>query len=258
VPVSVEDLQRMRWLDEQYTAPPLYGSRRMTAWLRRQGYAVKHKRVGRLMRQMGLEAIDAKPRLSQPAEGHEISPYLLRGVTVSRAHQVWSADITYSRLRSGLVSLVAVMDWCSRFVLSWAMSITMDGALCVEALDRALVRGRPEIFNTDQGAQFTSRVCTARLKEGGVQISMDGLGRALDKVSVERLWRTVKSEEVYLRDDQPGRDAWQGLGQYFAFYNQERLHPALAYRTPAAVYGGIGEQPLPTDAGAEVQGGPRP
>jgi putative transposase len=247
----------MRLLDEQYTATPFYGSRRMTAWLRRQGYAVNHKRVGRLMRQMGLEAIYAKPRLSQPAEGHEIYPYLLRGVTVSRVNQVWSADITYIRLQSGFVYLVAVMDWFSRFVLSWAMSITMDVAFCVEALDRALVRGRPEIFNTDQGAQFTSRAFTARLKEGEVQISMDGRGRALDNVFVERLWRTVKYEEVYLRDYQTVRDAWQGLGQYFAFYNQERLHQALAYRTPAAVYWGIKEQPLPTDEGEEVQGGPR-
>jgi putative transposase len=228
VSVSAEDLQLMRLLDEQYTATPFYGSRRMTAWLRRQGYAVNHKRVGRLMRQMGLEAIYAKPRLSQPAEGHEIYPYLLRGVTVSRVNQVWSADITYIRLQSGFVYLVAVMDWFSRFVLSWAMSITMDVAFCVEALDRALVRGRPEIFNTDQGAQFTSRAFTARLKEGEVQISMDGRGRALDNVFVERLWRTVKYEEVYLRDYQTVRDAWQGLGQYFAFYNQERLHQALA------------------------------
>ncbi len=180
-------------------------------------------------------------------EGHQIYPYLLRGVTISRANQVWSADITYIRLQAGFVYLVAVMDWFSRFVLSWALSITMDGAFCVEALDHALARGRPEIFNTDQGAQFTSRAFTERLQTGGIRISMDGRGRALDNVFVERLWRTVKYEEVYLRDYQTVRDAWQGLGQYFAFYNQERLHQALAYRTPAAVYWGIRQQPLVTD-----------
>ena len=197
---SAEHLQLMRWLDEPYTVTPFYGLRRMTAWLRGQGYTVNRKRVARLMRVMGLEALYPKPRLSQPAAGQMIDPYLLRGVTVERINQVWSADITYIRLQGGLVSLVAVMDWLSRSVLSWTISITRDMACCVEALDQALGQGHPELFHTDQGAQFTSPAFTARLKEGGIRISMDGRGRALDHVFVERLWRTVKYEEVYLRD----------------------------------------------------------
>ena len=226
----------MRLLDEQYTATPFYGIRRMTAWLRSRGYAVNHKRVGRLLRQMGLEAIYPKPRLSQPAAGHVIYPYLLRGITVNRVNQVWSADITYVRLAGGFVYLVAVIDWCSRYVLSWAVSITMDVAFCVEALEQALRHGQPEIFNTDQGAQFTSLAFTERLKNGGIRISMDGRGRALDNVFVERLWRSVKYEEVYLQDYQSVWDARQSLTRYFRFYNRERLHQALGYRTPAAVY----------------------
>ncbi len=235
---SAEDVELMRLLDAQYTATPFYGIRRMTAWLRGRGYAVNHKRVRRLLRQMGLEAIYAKPRLSQPAEGHTIYPYLLRGLAVARVNQVWSADITYIRLAAGYVYLVAVMDWCSRYVLSWAVSLTMDVPFCLEALEQALGQGQPEIFNTDQGAQFTSRVFTERLQKGGIRISMDGRGRALDNVFVERLWRTVKYEEVYLRDYQSVWDARQGLAGYFAFYNKQRLHQALGYRTPATVYWG--------------------
>lgn len=235
---SATNLQLMRALDEQYTATPFYGVRRMTAWLRSQGYAVNRKRVARLMQMMGLEALYPKPRLSQPAAGHTIYPYLLRGITVDRVDQVWSADITYIRLQAGFVYLVAVMDWFSRYVLSWTLSITLDLSFCVEALDRALRQGRPAIFNTDQGVQFTSQVFTARLKEGGIRISMDGRGRALDNVFVERLWRSVKYEEVYLRDYQSVSDARQGLEHYFAFYNEERLHQALGYRPPAAVYHG--------------------
>ena len=233
-----ENLQVMRLLDEQYTATPFYGVRRMTAWLRQRGSPVNEKRVRRLLRQMGLMAVYPKPRLSQPAAGHTIYPYLLRGVTVDRVNQVWSTDITYVRLAAGFVYLVAVIDWFSRYVLSWAVSITMDVSFCVEALEQAFHWGRPEVFNTDQGAQFTSQEFTERLKEGGVRISMDGRGRALDNVFVERLWRTVKYEEVYLRDYHSVRDARQGLTGYFAFYNQERLHQALGYRTPAAVYYG--------------------
>ena len=233
-----ENLQLMRMLDEQYTATPFYGVRRMTAWLRHQDYAVNPKRVSRLMRVMGLEAIYPKPRLSQPGVGHEIYPYLLRGVTVDRINQVWSADITYIRLQAGFVYLVAVMDWFSRYVLSWAISITMDRTFCVEALERALEQGRPEIFNTDQGVQFTSQAFTARLKEGGIRISMDGRGRALDNVFVERLWRSVKYEEVYLRDYRTVWEARHSLAHYFAFYNEARLHQALGYRPPAAVYRG--------------------
>jgi putative transposase len=228
----------MRLLDEQYTATPFYGIRRMTAWLHSRGYAVNHKRVRRLLRTMGLEAIYAKPRLSQPATGHMIYPYLLRGVRVDRVNQVWSTDITYIRLQSGFVYLVAVMDWFSRYVLSWAVSITMDVAFCLDALDHALAHGQPEIFNTDQGAQFTAQEFTTRLETGGVRISMDGRGRALDNVFVERLWRSVKYEEVYLRDYQSVWDARQGLARYFGFYNHERLHQALGYRTPATVYHG--------------------
>ena len=183
---SAENLQRMRWLDEQYTVTPVYGLRRMTAWLRGQGDTVNRTRVARLMRVMGLEALYPKPRLSQPAAGQMIYPSLLRGVAVERINQVWSADITYIRFQAGFVYLVAVMDWFSRYVLSWAISITMDMAFGVEALDQALGQGHPEIFHTDQGAQFTSQVFTARLKAGGIRISMDGRGQALDHVFVER------------------------------------------------------------------------
>jgi putative transposase len=237
VPVRATELQLMRVLDEPYTATPLYGVRRMTAWLRGLGYAVNPKHVRRLLRQMGLEALYAKPRLSQPAEGQVIYPYLWRGVPVTRRNQVWSADITDIRLQAGLVYLVAVIAWFSRYVLSWALSHTRDGACCLEALEQALAWGQPEIFHTAQGAQFTSQAFTARLQQGGVQISMDGRGRALDHVFVERLWRSVKDEEVYLRDDQTGWDARHGFARYCAFYNGERLHQALGYRTPAEVYG---------------------
>jgi putative transposase len=232
-----ETLQVMRLLDAQYTATPFYGIRRMTAWLQTQGYRVNHKRVARLMRQMGIAAIYAKPKLSQATAGHTIYPYLLRGVKVTRVNHVWSTDITYIRLHQGFVYLVAVMDWWSRYVLSWALSVTLDGQFCREALRQALSHGaRPEIFNTDQGVQFTSSDFTGRLKHEGIQISMDGRGRALDNVFVERLWRTVKYEEVYLKDYTTVREARQGLEQYFTFYNHERLHQALGYRTPAAVY----------------------
>jgi putative transposase len=231
-----ENLHLLRLLDAQYTATPFYGSRRMTAWLRSQGYAVNRKRVTRLMRQMGIEAIYTKPHLSRPLAGHKIYPYLLRGVKIERVNHVWSADITYIRLHQGFIYLVAVIDWWSRYVLSWAVSITLESAFCLEALETALRRGRPAIFNTDQGAQFTSCAFTERLRQGGIQISMDGRGRALDNVFVERLWRSVKYEEVYLREYNTVREARQGLQRYFGFYNDERLHQALGYRTPAAVY----------------------
>jgi putative transposase len=231
-----ENLQLMRLLDEQYTRTPFYGIRRMTVWLRQQGYAVNPKRVARLLRTMGLETIYPKPRLSQPHPERHIYPYLLRGVPITRVNQVWSTDITYIRLQAGFVYLVAVMDWFSRYVLSWAVSSTMDVAFCLEALDHALSRSQPEIFNTDQGAQFTSTDFTRRLETAGVKISMDGRGRALDNVFVERLWRTVKYEEVYLKDYRTPREATQGLAQFFQGYNAERPHQALGYHTPAAVY----------------------
>jgi len=233
---GAENLLLMRLLDEQYTATPFYGIRRMTAWLRSQGYAVNHKRVGRLLRQMGVAAIYPGPKLSQPGEGHRVYPYLLRGARIERPNQVWSTDITYIRLRQGYVYLVAVMDWFSRYVLAWRVSISLDVSFCLEALEGALAKGRPEIFNTDQGSQFTSGEYTGRLGREQIQISMDGRGRALDNVFVERLWRSVKYEEVYLKDYTTVPEARQGLGGYFAFYNQERLHQALGYRTPAGVY----------------------
>jgi putative transposase len=189
---SAEEVELMRWLDEPYTATPCDGIGRMTAWLRSRGYAVNHKRVGRLLRQMGVEAIYPQPRLSQPAAGHVISPALLRGITVKRVNQGWSADSTYGRLAGGCVDLGAVIDWFSRDVLSWAVSITMAVTFCVEALEQALQHGQPEIFNPDQGAQFTRLAFPDRLQHGGIRIRMDGRGRALDTVFVERLWRSVK------------------------------------------------------------------
>jgi putative transposase len=199
VGVSAADLELMRRLDEQYTRTPFYGSRRMTAWLRTQGYAVNRKRVTRLLALLGLEALVPRRRLSAPAPGHRIYPYLLRGVPIARVDQVWSTDITYIRLRRGFAYLVAVLDWYSRYVLAWELAPTLDTEFCVTALEAALRRGRPEIFNTDQGAQFTSAAFTDRLEAAGVRISMDGRGRALDNVFVERLWRSVKYEEVYLK-----------------------------------------------------------
>lgn len=228
----------MRLLDEQYTATPFYGVRRMTAWLRTQGYTVNLKRVSRLMRQMGLETIYPKPRLSAAHPDHRIYPYLLSGVPITRVNQVWSTDITFIRLQAGFVYLVAVMDWFSRYVLSWALSITIDVRFCLEALEQALRVSKPDVFNSDQGAQFTSVDFTRRLTQAGIRISMDGRGRALDNVFVERLWRSVKYEEVYLKDYGTPREAIQGLEAYFAFYNGERLHQSLNYQTPAAVYFG--------------------
>jgi putative transposase len=238
VAVDQETLELMRLLDEQYTRTPFYGIRRMTAWLRTQGKEVNHKRVGRLLRLLGLEAIYPKPNLSAPAPGHRIYPYLLRHVAIVRVNQVWSTDITYVRLRGGWVYLVAVIDWFSRYVLSWELSVTMETSFCVSALEWALSGGaRPEIFNTDQGPQFTSSDFTGTLEEAGISISMDGRGRALDNVFVERLWRSVKYEEVYLKDYGDVAEARENLRRYFEFYNRERLHQALGYRTPEAVYG---------------------
>ena len=236
VPVSAEDLALMRWLDEQYTATPFYGSRKMTVALRQAGHLVNRKHVQRLMRVMGLEAVGPKPQLSLAHPGHRIYPYLLRHVPITRVDQVWSTDITYVRLRAGFVYLVAIMDWYSRFVVEWDLSVTVDGHFCHDALTVALARRRPEIFNTDQGAQFTSDLFTGTLRAAGVRISMDGRGRALDNVFVERLWRSVKYEEVYLKDYSSVTDARAHLGRYFSFYNEERPHQSLGYRTPADVY----------------------
>lgn len=226
----------MRRIDEQYTRTPFFGAPKMTAWLKTQGHAVNHKRIARLMRRMGLAAVVPGPRTSAPAPGHRIFPYLLRGLAVERPNQVWSTDITYIPLLHGFAFLVAVLDWFSRYVLAWELSVTLDTSFCLSALEWSLLRATPEIFNSDQGAQFTSLAFTSRLQAAGVQISMDGRGRALDNVFVERLWRSVKYEEVYLHDYQSPQDALTGLGRYFTFYNTERPHQALDYRTPAAVY----------------------
>jgi putative transposase len=231
-----ENLVLLRLLDEQYTRTPFYGVPRMTAVLRGQGYTVNPKRVRRLLRTLGLMALFPKPRTSAGAPEHRVYPYLLRGVAIERVNQVWSTDITYIRLRAGFVYLVAVMDWYSRYVLSWALSNTLEVGFCLEALEAALPCGPPEIFNSDQGAQFTSPAFTGRLAAGGVRISMDGRGRALDNVFIERLWRSVKYEEVYLQEYESVRDAHQGLGRYLGFYNTERPHQSLGYRTPGEVY----------------------
>lgn len=233
---SEENLRLMRLVDEQYTKAPFYGSRRMTKWLGTQGYAVNRKRISRLMEVMGIEAVYPKPSLSQPGEGHKIYPYLLRGVTVERPDQVWSTDITYIRMAQGFLYLVAVMDWYSRFVLSWSLSLTMEIDFCIEALKSALRRGRPAIFNSDQGSQFTSEKFTGELTARDIAISMDGRGRCMDNIFIERLWRSVKYEEVYLRDYESVKEARTGIERYLRFYNQERLHQSLAYRTPAAIY----------------------
>ena len=227
----------MRLIDEQYTRRPFYGSPKITDWLRKQGHLVNHKRVERLMRVMGLQAICPRRRLSQPAAGHRIYPYLLRGVKVVRPNQVWSTDITFIRLERGFVYLVAVIDWFSRYVLAWELSTTLDTGFCISALEWALASGaKPEIFNTDQGAQFTSIQFTERLAHRSIQISMDGRGRALDNVFVERLWRSVKYEEVYLNDYPNIETALHRLKDYFEFYNRERSHMSLGYSTPEAVY----------------------
>jgi putative transposase len=233
---SEENLRLMRLLDEQYTRAPFNGSRKMTEWLKDQGFKVNRKRVSRLMALLGIEAVYPKPKLSQPGEGHKIYPYLLRGVGVERVNQVWSTDITYIRMAQGFVYLVAVMDWFSRYVLSWRLSLTMELDFCIEALKCALRRGRPEIFNSDQGSQFTSEKFTGELEAREISISMDGRGRCMDNIFIERLWRSLKYEEVYLKDYESVTEARAGIQRYFRFYNQERQHQSLDYRTPAAIY----------------------
>ncbi len=239
VAVSAEELQLLRRLDEQYTRTPFYGVRRMTAVLRQEGHDVNPKRVRRLLRRLGLWALGPRPGTSRPAPEHRVYPYLLRGIAIERVNQVWSSDITYIRLRRGFAYLAAVMDWHSRYVLSWALSNSLEVGFCLEVLEAALARGRPEIFNSDQGSQFTSPAFTGRLLSAGVRISMDGRGRALDNVFVERLWRSVKYEEVYLHDYEGMSEAQRGLGRYFPFYNEQRPHQALGYRTPGTVYGSL-------------------
>jgi putative transposase len=233
---SEETLEIMNRIDQQYTQTPFYGVERMTAQLRRDGSIVGHKRVRRLMRLMGLTAIYPKPSGSKRHPEHKIHPYLLRDVPVETVNQVWSADITYIRLMPGFMYLVAILDWFSRYVLSWSLSNTLDSLFCVEALERALRIGKPQVFNTDQGSQFTSRDFTSCLEQAGIAISMDGRGRVFDNILSERLWRTVKYEGVYLKEYQDVGQLVDGLGDYFDLYNNRRLHQSLGYRTPAEVY----------------------
>ena len=233
---SEENLLLMRLLDEQYTATPYYGVLKMTAHFRDKGYAVNPKRVRRLLRLMGLEAVYQKPDTSKPHPQHPVFPYLLRGLEIGRCDQVWSTDITYIRLARGFVYLMAVIDWYSRYVLGWAISTTLEADFCIEAVGQLLAARTCEIFNTDQGAQFTTPRFTQPLLDKGIRVSMDGRGRALDNIFIERLWRTVKYEYVYLQDIQTVQQAWLGFRDYFQFYNHQRLHQSLDYRTPAQVY----------------------
>jgi putative transposase len=236
-PANDDDLALMRRIDELFTRWPFLGSRRMTAMLRAEGEAINRKRVQRLMRRMGIAALGPKPRTTKPAPGHTIYPYLLRDMTVERPNQVWAADITYLPVGHGFLYLVAVMDWSSRAVLAWRLSNTMDVSFCVSALEEALTRfGAPEIFNTDQGRQFTSAAFTGVLTAAGIRISMDGRGRWMDNVFIERLWRSLKHEDVYLKGYADGRDAKAGITDWMAFYNHSRPHQALANRTPMAVW----------------------
>lgn len=235
---SDEDLILLRSLDQQYLETPFYGSRRMTVVLRQQGYAVNRKRVQRLMRQLGIEAIYPKPRLSQAHRDHQVYPYLLRGLAITQSNQVWCTDITYLPVLKGHFYLVAIMDWFSRKVLSWRISNTLDVTFCLEALQESITEyGHPEIFNSDQGSQFTSQAFTGCLKAVGVQISMDGRGRCFDNIFIERLWRSLKYELIYLMAFDDGIHLNQEVRKWFNWYNQERPHQALGYRTPEVVYG---------------------
>jgi len=234
---SEDDLRLMRLIDEQYLTAPFYGSRRMVAVLRRDGWTVNRKRVRRLMRLMGIEAIYQKPNTSRPHPDHKVYPYLLRGLAIDRPNQVWCADITYIPLAKGFVYLVAVMDWFSRRVLAWRVSIGMETGFCVEALQEAMdLYGAPEIFNTDQGVQFTSASFIDELAGRGVRISMDGKGRFLDNIFIERLWRSLKYEEVFIKAYGSVREARGGIGVWLIFYNDVRLHQALGYRTPREMF----------------------
>ena len=235
-----KNLTVMKAMDHQYLSTPFYGSRRMRAWLGRQGQLVNRKRVQRLMRTMGLRAIYRRPRTSKPGPGHKVYPYLLSGMEITRPNQVWTADITYIPMAKGFHYLVAIMDWYTRYVVAWRLSNTLDADFCVEALEEALGKETPEVFNTDQGSQFTGEAFTGLLKSHGGRISMDGKGRYADNIFIERLWRTVKYEEVYLKAYSGGREAKAGLDAYFHFYNYQRPHQALDYRTPAEVsYGDL-------------------
>lgn len=233
---SSYNIELMMLIDRQYLKCPFYGSRRISAWLRTIGHHVNRKRVLRLMRLMGLETIYPRKRLSQVEKEHRVYPYLLRGLRIEQANHVWSADITYIPMRKGFIYLVAIMDWYSRYVLSWEVSVSLEKDFCISALEKALLIGKPEIFNSDQGSQFTSLDFVNILLARSIAVSMDGRGRAFDNIFVERLWRTVKYEEVYLKDYADVKEAVRQLADYFRFYNNERLHQSLDYKTPASVY----------------------
>lgn len=235
-PLDPYTLALMDLIDEQHTKTPFYGSRRLTAFLNSKGHPVNRKRVQRLMRLMRIEAIYPKTKTTRRNENHKIYPYLLRGVVIDKPDQVWSTDITYIRIGNGFMYLTAVMDWFSRYVLSWRLSNTLENAFCIEALEEALYISTPEIFNTDQGSQFTSLKFLSILHAKKIKISMDSKGRALDNVFVERLWRTIKYEEVYLKDYRTVKEAHRSLKAFIKFYNQERLHQALKYKVPMSVY----------------------
>lgn len=235
-PTPQGDLELMAAMDRQYLATPYFGSRRMLAWLQVQGHCISRKRVRRLMRVMGLEAIYQRPRTSRGSPAAPKHPYLLRGLAITRPDHVWAADITYIPMARGFLYLVVIMDWHSRCVLAWRLSNTLDSTFCVDALEEALAKGTPEIFNTDQGTQFTGEGFTGLLREQGIQISHDGKGRYLDNIFVERLWRSLKYEEVYLKAYNQVPEARVGIGSYLWFYNEQRPHQALRYRTPAEVY----------------------
>jgi putative transposase len=231
-----ENLLFMKLIDQEYTRHPFFGSRKMALWLQGQGHEVNRKRVQRLMGLMGLEAIYPRPKLSAGDSQHKVYPYLLRGVKIERPDHVWSTDITYVPLPTGFMYLAATIDWYSRYVIAWRLSNTLDSSFCLDMLDEALSQGKPEVFNTDQGVQFTSQAWTSRLLSSGVAVSMDGKGRWADNVFVERLWRTVKYEDIYIKGYEGVAPLQAGLKEYFPFYNEERMHQSLEYRTPAQVY----------------------
>ena len=233
---TAENLLIMRMIDEQYLKTPFYGARRMHASVRAKGHLVNIKRIRRLMRLMDIEAIYPKPKTSKANKDHKIYPYLLRGLDINHKNQVWSADITYIPMAAGFMYLVAIIDWFTRYVLAWQISNSLETSFCMEALDQALQTGKPKIFNTDQGAQFTSSAFTSKIISSDIKMSMDGRRRALDNIFIERLWRSLKYEYVYISAPQNGKELWYGIKEYFEFYNNERFHQSLGYHTPASLY----------------------
>lgn len=235
---SEEDIRIKNLIDEIYTDKPFFGYRKMTVCLKQKGFDINHKKVSRLMREMGIQAVHPKRNLSKANQEHKVYPYLLKEKEITRPDQVWSSDITYIRMKQGFIYLVAIMDWHSRYVLSWSVSNTMDVHFCIEALNKALMNGKPEIFNTDQGSQFTSEAFTSILHKNNIQISMDSKGRVFDNIFIERLWRSLKYEDIYIRDYETVKEAIKGISRYFEFYNNERPHQSLGYRTPSEEYYG--------------------